>query len=407
MLYGLVALALGAVIGLGGADIAPNAGLPDSVKVLSSEHRIDFPNRIILQLEAETAKDVMNVRLFYKIGRQDTLIYGYPTILRTSGGVSAEFVIPTGSSGFIPSGVDIEYYYVFQEADGQMVESNRFTIEYLDPRYKWERYDAGFFEVLWHDRPRSVVENVADEVNERMLPVISMFGVQDADKMKAVVLNGSREAGRTFPRVSQTASDRQLFGGFAFGDYDLFLLAGLGVDGMIHELTHLLFDEAVNSPRARVPAWVNEGLAMYFERGTGGRQSIVANAAGSGSLIRLDNMGAVPGRPSDVRLFYAQSWSIVTFMVDTFGTERMSAMLTALNSGQHINESIQTAYGLTSVQLEAAWRTQLRSHTSFTQVIDPGSFGTAVIITGAMLVTATVVTVRWLRRDRDPALYED
>ena len=94
-------------------------------------------------------------------------------------------------------------------------------------------------------------------------------------------------------------------------------------------------------------------------------------------------------------------------MVDTFGTERMSAMLTALNNGQHINESIQTAYGLTSVQLEAAWRTQLRSHTSFTQVIDPGSFGTAVIITGAMLVTATVVTVRWLRRDRDPALYED
>jgi hypothetical protein len=94
-------------------------------------------------------------------------------------------------------------------------------------------------------------------------------------------------------------------------------------------------------------------------------------------------------------------------MIETFGTERMSAMLTALNNGQPIEQAIQTAYGLTSLQLESGWRTQLRTAASFTQVIDPGSFGTSVIITGALLVTATVVTVRWLRRDREPAIYED
>ena len=394
-------------MGLGGTGVAPGAGLPGSVRVLSAEHRIEFPDRIVLQLEAETDEDMVNVQLFYKIGSQDTLIYGYPTILRTSGGVSAEFVIHTGSSGFIPSGVDIEYYYAFLDSDGRTVESDRFTIEYLDPRYEWERYDAGIFEVLWHDRPRSLVEDVADEVNARLLSVLSMFDVHNPDKMKAVIVNGSREADRTFPLVSQTASDAQLFGGFAFGEYNLFILLGLGVDGMVHEMTHLLFEEAVDSPRARVPAWLSEGLAMYFERGTGRRQSTVADAARSGSLIRLDNMGAVPGRPADVRLFYAQSRSLVNFLVETFGAERMSTLLTALNDGQPIAESIQTAYGLTSAQLEAGWRAQLRSSTSFTDVIDPGSFGTSVIITGALLVTATVAAVRWLRRDRDPAIYED
>ncbi|MDP6512343.1 MAG: peptidase MA family metallohydrolase [SAR202 cluster bacterium] len=407
MIYGLVALAMGAMIGLGGADAAPIAGMNGSTLVVSAEHRIEFPDRIVLELEAESVENVVNVQLFYRIGRQDALIYGYPNILRTSGGVSAEFVISTASSGFIPSGVDIEYYYAFQDSDGQTVESERFTIEYLDPRYNWQRYDAGTFEILWHDRPRPLVEGVADEVNQHLLPVLSMFGVEGLDKMKAVITNGSRESGRTFPRVSQTASDGQLYSGFAFGEYDVFLLAGLGVDGMIHEMTHLFFDEAINSPRAKVPAWVNEGLAMYFERGTGGRESIVSNAARSGSLFRLDSMGAVPGRPSDVRIFYAQSWSLVTFMIETFGTERMSAMLTALNNGQPIEQAIQTAYGLTSLQLESGWRTQLRTAASFTQVIDPGSFGTSVIITGALLVTATVVTVRWLRRDREPAIYED
>ena len=398
---------MGTMVGIGGGNAAPDAGLPASGVVVSAEHRIEFPNRIVLQLEAEFVESVVDVQLFYRIGRQDTVIYGYPTILRTSDGVSAEFVIQTSAAGFIPSGVDIEYYYAFVDTDGRTVETDRFNIEYLDPRYDWERYDAGSFELLWHDRPRALVESVADEVNQRVLPVLSMFGVENLDKMKAVLTNGSRESSRTFPLVSQTASDSQLYSGFAFGEYDVFLLEGLGVDGMIHEMTHLLFDEAVNSPRAKVPAWVNEGLAMYFERGTSSRASIVSSAARSGSLFRLENMGSVPGKPSDVRVYYAQSWSLVNFMVSAFGVERMSTMLNALNNGQPIDQAIQTAYGLTSLQLESGWRTQLRAAPSFSQTIDPGSFGTSIIITCAMLVTATVVTVRWLRRDREPAIYDE
>ena len=118
-------------------------------------------------------------------------------------------------------------------------------------------------------------------------------------------------------------------------------------------------------------------------------------------------MGSVPGQPSDVHVYYAQSWSLVNFMVNAFGVERMSTMLNALNNGQPIDQAIQTAYGLTSLQLESGWRTQLRAAPSFSQTIDPGSFGTSIIITCAMLVTATVVTVRWLRRDREPAIYDE
>jgi len=160
LLYGLVALAMGAMVGIGGGNAAPDAGLPASGVVVSAEHRIEFPNRIVLQLEAEFVESVVDVQLFYRIGRQDTVIYGYPTILRTSDGVSAEFVIQTSAAGFIPSGVDIEYYYAFVDTDGRTVETDRFNIEYLDPRYDWERYDAGSFELLWHDRPRALVENV-------------------------------------------------------------------------------------------------------------------------------------------------------------------------------------------------------------------------------------------------------
>ena len=85
----------------------------------------------------------------------------------------------------------------------------------------------------------------------------------------------------------------------------------------------------------------------------------------------------------------------------------LKKQLLELNNGQPIDQAIQTAYGLTSLQLESGWRTQLRAAPSFSQTIDPGSFGTSIIITCAMLVTATVLTVRWLRRDRAPAIYDE
>ena len=76
MLYGLVALAMGTMVGVSGGNAAPDAGLPASGVVVSAEHRIEFPNRIVLQLEAEFVESVVDVQLFYRIGRQDTVIYG-------------------------------------------------------------------------------------------------------------------------------------------------------------------------------------------------------------------------------------------------------------------------------------------------------------------------------------------
>jgi uncharacterized YccA/Bax inhibitor family protein len=111
-------------------------------------------------------------------------------------------------------------------------------------------------------------------------------------------------------------------------------------------------------------------------------------------------MGAVPGRPSEVRQFYAQAWSVVDFMIEDFGDERMSHLLRSIDEGDTIGEATFGAYGLTIDQLDAAWRSQINPRPSFTTIVDPGTFGTSVIIAGAMVVAATAVTVKWLRRDR-------
>ena len=45
----------------------------------------------------------------------------------------------------------------------------------------------------------------------------------------------------------------------------------LGRSVVPHELTHLVFDTAVNNPYHFPPRWLNEGLAVYLSEGYGQR----------------------------------------------------------------------------------------------------------------------------------------
>ena len=277
--------------------------------------------------------------------------------------VSADFVVRTSGASYIPSGVDIEYYYVIQDDSGNSFETERYLLGYRDPRYEWQELRVENFTILWHDRPEKQVAQVAADVDHRLGAVRALFGLQEATPMRAVIFNDRREARLSFPVISGTATSRHVFGGFAFGEFDLFVLGGLDRDGMVHEMTHLLLDEAIDSPLARVPSWLNEGLAMYFESSSPGREVGVARAVRDRRSMPLRAMGSVPGRPADVSLFYAQARSVVKHMMDVHGAERMAALLGAINLGSRIDEAVPQVYGMTLEELEQEWQTTLTRET--------------------------------------------
>ena len=108
-------------------DVPPSTGSSAGVEVLASTHRIEFPERIVIQLTADAPEDIRTVRIFYRVGTADSQVYAYPKSFDNSGPLSARFDIKTGRGAFIPQGVDIEYYYVFTDSEGHEFESDRFT----------------------------------------------------------------------------------------------------------------------------------------------------------------------------------------------------------------------------------------------------------------------------------------
>ena len=391
--------ALGAIIGaavlavLAIGAVAADVAVPkDTIRVLAAVHQIDYPDKLVFKLQAEGDATITEVRLFYSVGGRPVQVYGYADFepgLR----VSADFTVQTSGSSYIPTGVEIEYYYQITDVNGHTVETTPWSFEYRDPRYQWESLTIGSLTVLWHDLSERRVAQAAQQVAARIEEIKPVFGVDDVHTMKAVIVNGSREARRSFPFVSDASRRGHYFAGFAFDEYDLFLMQGLDTDTMIHEATHLLVHQAADSALARVPAWLNEGLAMQFEDSSIVRSATVRSAARAGRLLSLKNMGAVPGRSRDISLFYAQAWSVVDYMMDTYGTERISVLIGTLNMGKRIDEALPLVYGLSVDELDQEWRNDLLGVTPVARRPDPGTIGTSALLTGAAM--AAVATSAW------------
>jgi hypothetical protein len=369
-----------------------------SVRVISDRHEIDYPRAIVLRLEIEADEEIAEVTLFYHLAGKPSRVYGYPQVM-VGRSVSTEFSIRTGGAQYLPAGVEIEYYYRIQDSRGGVLETPHSRVTYLDPAYRWRELRQGDLVVTWHDLSEERVRKVVTDAEARLRVAKEMFGLDDVRPIKAVIFNSRKESDRGLPFVSEAASQRHLYGGFAFQAYDQFVLSGLSEHGITHEATHLLLGQAVSSPLAKIPAWLNEGLATYFEASDFGRARTVAGAARGRRLLRLRSMGAVPGRPEDVVVFYAQAWSVVTHMIETHGAERMGALLDALDSGLEIDEALRSVYGMGVDGLEAEWRALLEGSISPWPRPDPGTVGTSALLTGAAAVAAVVSAYRWLVRE--------
>ncbi|MFI5347021.1 MAG: peptidase MA family metallohydrolase [Elusimicrobiota bacterium] len=138
---------------------------------------------------------------------------------------------------------------------------------------------------------------------------------------------------------------------------------------LAHELTHIYFDSfflgATNDP-----LWLSEGMAtlVQVERGLAAPNWLKENLAQleSGSGLPLETFMEVKTTAgwSDekVRLWYAQSYSIVRYLIRTQYRSSYYKFASYLRDGRPVPESLYRAYGApyTRVRaLEIAWRHEI------------------------------------------------
>lgn len=358
---GLPVLALGAALavlfsGTGGA-LAAGSDEDQTIRVLRNTHSINYGRDITFELElsAEGAPIMEIQALFKPDGPRVVSSYSYPDF-QPGNNVSASFQIPTSGNDFFPPGTVLTVSYRIIDSAGQEFTTDPVRIEYLDPKFQWDRRTEDRLTIVFHDRSKSDIDRLFAAANSRMPEIARVYGFESEGEFKAVLINSSREADLAFPLTTEAARSGHTFIGFAFDEFDQFVLWGVDPQSFVHELAHLMFAEAVPSAIASPPAWLNEGLSVYFESNDSrNAQTRLRGVNDEDDLMPIKNMNRVPGQRRDITFFYGKSGSFVGFLINEFGADRMSALMGELNRGTRITQAISTTYGFELDNLDEVW----------------------------------------------------
>ena len=164
-----------------------------------------------------------------------------------------------------------------------------------------------------------------------------------------------------------------------------------------HEVGHVMISRAVGPGLSQLPLWLNEGIAEYVAGQRAAQVDPVAlRAVGRGAALGLADLDpAFRRRDADTALAYAQSASLVNFLVAERGERVIADLLAALRESRNFDSALQQATGFTPPELESAWRSSVARRWRWPLFVDSGS-----LVLTLMLVLFLIGLVRYLRERR-------
>ena len=234
---------------------------------------------------------------------------------------------------------------------------------YQDGRFEWDQVSDGVITVWYHGPVQSRAEAILDAIQETLGIMGPLLGAGVDEPISVTMYNNWPEMRPALPPSSATLRRELVTEGQAHSEDGVLLVLGgaqraRGVAA--HEVTHILVFRAGEGVLGSVPSWLNEGLAEYGNIDPGESYTYALRyAIATDNLLPITAMTSQPGNPDDVIIFYGQARSIVRFMVDEYGEEKMRELMATLKGGTNIRNAVPEVYGVGLIELENLWRDEL------------------------------------------------
>jgi len=333
--------------------------------VSDNQVTFDFPNTATFSATLSAAADIASVTLEYgdrQLTCGSVIAKAYPQF--TSGkSAQVEWTWDMRQSGSLPPGGQIWWRWRYTDVSGAEYVSEEQTATWLDSVHDWQTITGGDLRLHWYDNDQAFAQSLLDAGGESLKRnyeqaglsadgVIDLYIYPNYDDMKDAILY-----------------EPSWTGGMAFPEHNVFIMGISSADmtwnrnTVKHELTHILIGHFTFSCIGVVPQWLNEGLAMYAEGGLdAGSQSQLDQAVSGNQLISLRSLNGGFSELSDkANLSYSQSYSVVNFIISTYGQEKMTALLAALRDSAPIDDALTQTYGFDTDGLEDLWRAEVKA----------------------------------------------
>jgi len=330
-----------------------------SIAVTRSTVEVKFPLQMIFSLAAKSDANVSDIRLRYSVDQESfAQVISEAYVTFTPGTtVDAQWTMDMRRIGGFPPGTTIHYWWIIKNASGARAETDPAVVVFDDNRYKWQTESEGLVNLYWYSGSRSFADQVMSGAQDALTKLGKDTGAQLKNPIRIYVYASTQDllGALIFPYEWTGAVTFSQYSSIAIG-----ISAGnltWGKRAIAHELTHMVTHQVTFNPYNDLPRWLDEGLAVYSEGLLDvSFSTALRRAVDSNSLMSVRSLSSPFSANSDLAaLSYAESFSFVSYLISTYGEDKMHALLDVFSKGSTYDNALQSVYGFDSDGLNSRW----------------------------------------------------
>ncbi len=331
-----------------------------SITVQSSSAQIDFPLKLTFNLSVSSDVNVTDIRLRYTINRQSfAKEFGESFIqFAPANAVQASWILDMQKVGGLPTGSTLNYWWVIKDAGGKRLETTPQQIDFSDNRYQWRSNSQGMITLYWYQGDDAFAKQLMTTAQQALASLERNTGASVVKTVRIYIYASAQDlqGAMIFPA--------EWTGGVNFFTYGIIAIGiapsqlEWGKRAIAHELTHQIIYQATANPYNVLPNWLDEGLAVYNEGPPDPTFPALLNQAiASGQLISLRSLSSpFSAYGSEANLSYAESYSVVNYLVTTYGQAKMLELLNTFQQGSTYDGAFEKVYGFNMDKLYTLWK---------------------------------------------------
>jgi hypothetical protein len=332
----------------------------DSIRVLDQDVETAFRDYITFNINVESDSPITEARLLYRVAGQIATARGNAEI-EPDTQLEASFTIDQ-ERDYLPPGTELEYWWKITDEAGNEFKTEPQPLLYMDDRHDWQMLSSDRLALYWYRGDRAFGEALFDQANKTLDQLETEAGVKVKVPVKIFIYGSFSDL-----RDAIAVGAQEWTGGQAFTDQGVVVIGvspndlTYGLAATPHELTHLVIHQATDNPYGDIPRWLDEGLAVYMsgelDAGWRGYRAQVASSAQSDELMTLQTLSSsFPANSELAGQAYAQSGTVVEFIIQHYGEDAMAKLLDIFSQGALYDDALEQALDVDTWELDNAWR---------------------------------------------------
>lgn len=328
--------------------------------ILDSSAQAEFPSRLHFNLSAESNVNITDIRLHYSVDRASFAQVTSEVYIKFVPGstVDVEWALEMVKIGGLPPSSSLEYWWTVKDARGDKVETAPIQVQFDDTRYSWQSLSDGKLTIYWYEGEESFARELLAAAQQALDRLAADTGAYIEKPAKLYIYSNAQDlqGAMIFPQ--------EWTGGAAFTRHGIIAIGipanslDWGKRAIAHELTHLVIHQVTLNPYNDLPTWLDEGLAMYAEGPLEPELVTLLNeAVAENRLISVRSLSSpFSAYAKEAVLSYAQSYSLVDFLISTYGADKMLELLNTFREGSSYDGALIRVYGFDMDGLNRLWR---------------------------------------------------